>query len=361
MSPQNNKQIHTIDISWNLIIKILITLGVIMLGARVLQVIVTIFFGFVIASSLMPIVNYLSSKKLPRILSVIFSYILVISVFLIIGTVIIKPIQSGFSEFVTSVPDLIDRTIDSGVDLINKLPFGEVDKNQVVKYVNDYYEKNLTAEGVMDSVGKTFSTLTSVGGFIGSLFMAFILSVYMLVDHDSFIDILLLRIIDDEQRVLVKELIEEVEQKLGRWMISQLSLMLIIGSLSWIVLLILGVKFSLPLAAIAGLLTVIPSIGPLVSMIPAVVVAIVFKGFGWGLAVAIGYILIQQIDNTFITPRIMGNLAGTKPVIVVIGVMVGFSVAGVLGAIMTIPILVLLKILYDFFVKLKRLKVIGSK
>ncbi len=353
-------KVVTFDISWKLIYKVALIAGIILIGSKIASVIVVIFLGIVIASALLPLVKFFNSKKIPTIISVMLTYLLALIAIVAVGFLIINPVKADFKDFSANVPALISKTADMVVTTINKLPFGKVSEDQVMKFLNSSYEKYLTPESIMDSAGKTVSAISYIGGFIGSLAMALVLTTYILLDHDNFVDILILRIIDDKQRALVRELIIEVEQKLGRWFISMLSLMLIIGSMSFILLKIFGMKFSLPLAAIAGLLTVIPSIGPMISVIPAILVALIDKGYGWAAAVGVGYLIIQQIDNAFITPRIMGNLAGTKPVIVFIAVLIGFSLGDILGAFLTVPILALLRIFYDFYIKLKRLKIIGS-
>lgn len=360
-STKNKKDTITIDISWSLIFKVLLTIGLLMVGLRIIQVAIIIFVAYILASAFMPIVKFFETKKVPTVLAIVFSYLSATVIIVFLLAVIVQPILSDFSSLVSSMPDLIDKTVDAGVEVANRLPFGEVDKENALETVNNFYNNYFTTESIMKGAGATLSTITSVGGAVASFFISVILSVYIIIDHDTFLNLMLMRIIDDDQRELVKELVYEVEEKLGRWLISELGLILIIGSLSWIVLMIFGVKFALPLAALAGILTMIPSVGTATAAIPAILIVIIDRGIGWGIAVWAAFTVLQQIDGAFITPRIMGNVAGIKPVVVIIGIMVGFSLGGFLGAMLTIPIFVMAKILYESYVKFKRLKVMGGQ
>jgi predicted PurR-regulated permease PerM len=144
------------------------------------------------------------------------------------------------------------------------------------------------------------------------------------------------------------QLFRRIEERLGRWLRGQLFLGLIIAVLTYIGLVSLGVKYALVLALIAGLTELLPAIGPFIGAIPAVIVGL--SQDPWkGLFVAILYLVIQQLENNLIVPRVMSKATGLNPVIVIISLLVGAKVAGVIGVILAVPtVLIITTFLEDF-------------
>ena len=117
--------------------------------------------------------------------------------------------------------------------------------------------------------------------------------------------------------------------------------MLLIGIVTYFGLLLLGVPYPLALAVIAGLLEVIPILGPIISVIPAVIVA-------WSLVSPISavgviglYILIQQLESNLIVPKVMQKVIGFNPLVTLIGFMIGAKLLGLTGAILAIPLTII--------------------
>lgn len=127
---------------------------------------------------------------------------------------------------------------------------------------------------------------------------------------------------------------------------GQLTLMIIIGVLSWIGLTILGVPGAVGLAIVAGVLEIIPNLGPVIATIPAVIVALLqgstylpISPVWLAVIVALFYLLVQQLENSIIVPRVLGDAVGLPPLIVMTGVLVGTISAGILGALLATPVI----------------------
>jgi predicted PurR-regulated permease PerM len=135
----------------------------------------------------------------------------------------------------------------------------------------------------------------------------------------------------------VVQLINKIQRKIGKWLKGQLILSLIIGVLSYLGLLILGVKFALVLALIAAIGEFIPYIGPVISAIPAIFLAFVQSPIK-ALFVLILFIVIQQLENHLLVPKIMQKAVGLNPIISVVALLIGFEVGGVIGAVLAIPV-----------------------
>ena len=119
---------------------------------------------------------------------------------------------------------------------------------------------------------------------------------------------------------------------------------LIIGALSYIALVILGVNYSLLLALFAGITEIIPYIGPVLGAVPAVIIAFT-QGPIKGLFVVIVYVLIQQLENNFIVPKVMKKSVGLNPIIVIIVIMIGIKIAGIAGALLAVPFTAIIQVI----------------
>jgi predicted PurR-regulated permease PerM len=122
--------------------------------------------------------------------------------------------------------------------------------------------------------------------------------------------------------------------------------MIIIGVVTWVGATAIGLPGAFPLAVIAGVMELIPNLGPFLAAIPAVIVALIqgstylaVNNLIFALIVIGLYFLIQQLENTFIVPRILGEAVDLHPFVVLIGVVIGANVAGILGALLAAPVI----------------------
>lgn len=354
-----HKNTYNVDISLKSILLILGTLGAIYVGSQLLEIFMLLFFAFILSSSALPLVKALTLRKVPKGLSIFIVYILILLVIAGTLTLIFVPFATESKNLIENLPRYV-QTFISNLSAFNF--FGlTIDTAFVNKYLENIVSwlTNLLSTSGGDSVKSAIGTLFSVaGGFLSIVTMMF-MSIYMVTDHDNFVDLVLLRIVDEEKRTRVRKLVFDVEDKLGNWLIGQLSLCFIIGFLTWILLTVAQVPFALPLAVLAGLLESIPNLGPIISAIPATLFALLAGGPGTALIVLVGCIIIQQLENAVIVPRVMANAVGLKPIVVVIAVSAGFTLGGPTGALISIPVVVLAEILFQFYQDLQKLKAKG--
>jgi len=124
---------------------------------------------------------------------------------------------------------------------------------------------------------------------------------------------------------------------MGRWLQGQMFLMLIIFALDYLGLLLIGAPYALVLALIAGILEIIPYIGPIVSAIIAVSISFLHDPVT-GLLVLALFVLVQQLEGYVLTPLVMKRAVGLNPVVVILALMIGAKLGGVLGIIIAVPI-----------------------
>jgi predicted PurR-regulated permease PerM len=155
------------------------------------------------------------------------------------------------------------------------------------------------------------------------------------------------------------EIVFHIETKLGNWIRAELLLMTAIGTMTYIGLVLLGIDTALPLALLAGMLEIIPSIGPIISAVPAVIIALVIHPL-LGLSTIALYFLIQFLENNLLVPQIMQKTTGVNPLISLLGLMVGFRLGGTVGAVLAIPTILVIQTLGLRFFSLSRLEKISG-
>ena len=143
---------------------------------------------------------------------------------------------------------------------------------------------------------------------------------------------------------------QKIELRMGAWMRGELILMLVIGIATYIGLKVLGIKFALSLAFIAGLLEVIPIIGPIVASLPAFVVAS-STSFVLGGATLVLYVIIQQLENNVVVPYVMSKTAGIHPITTLIALAIGAKLGGLMGAIIAVPTALFIETVVSSYMK----------
>jgi predicted PurR-regulated permease PerM len=132
-------------------------------------------------------------------------------------------------------------------------------------------------------------------------------------------------------------LVLAVEKQVGGWVRGELVLMLIIGVLTYVGLILLGIPYALPLAVLAGLLEAVPNLGPTIAAIPVILMGLTISPL-IGLGGLLQSIVIQQLENNLIVPKVMQSATGTQPLVTILVLLVGFTLGGVAGAILSMPI-----------------------
>jgi predicted PurR-regulated permease PerM len=150
--------------------------------------------------------------------------------------------------------------------------------------------------------------------------------------------LVLLRAVPPPRARNVNEVWLEIEQKLGGWVRGELLLMLAVGVMSGLGYWVLGLPNPLLLAVLAALFEIVPMIGPILSSAPGILVALAATDPLKVLLLAAYALLIQQIENNVLLPRIMGHTVGISPLVVLVGILVGGALYGLPGAFLAVPI-----------------------
>ncbi|SDP28100.1 AI-2E family transporter [Clostridium gasigenes] len=172
-----------------------------------------------------------------------------------------------------------------------------------------------------------------------------IVTYYFLVDGELIYNKILL-ILPTRKRIVAKKILSNIDKILSRYIISQLFLSLIIGVLTFIILMLVGVKFALVLAILNGVFNIIPYFGPIIGGVPAVFVALIDSPSKAIWTIIVMFIL-QQLEGNILSPKITGDSTNMHPIIIIILLLIGEMFGGLVGMILAVPIGVIIKVIYE--------------
>lgn len=356
-SPEKSKKDRgstlTIDFSPKLMLFIILILAFIYFARQLLTVIFFLFFGFVIMSAMKPVVNWLKKRGISKGISITIAYFLLVVLILSLLVLVSVPFINQLTGLIEILPTWINDSLNFLEDF--SIAGYSFEIEMVSEYITNLIKEFPTADN-FKNVAAFITDFFSIGAFVVT---SMIFSVYLVSEHDTFADLLLIKIVSDEKRERVRKLVVDVEGKLGNWVLGQGVVSLCASVFTWIVLTILGVPFALPLAMFTGFMDLIPNLGSTLAGFAMALVALISVGPVSALIVLAAYILYQPLENGVITPKVMGNAVGLKPIIVLLGVIVSLIFFGIIGGFVAVPLMVVLQILYEFYIDLQKLKAKG--
>ena len=346
------KNFFTADINILTFFKILGFVGFVAFIYYMTELVALLFFSYVIYAALNTLVNKIQEVQIGKLKINRTSSIIIVSLgisgllFFLIWAVIGPSTQEAlklFSEFDSLVEDVKNRY---KLDYI----FGQFDFIDVQSKIGT--EISNTLSKFLENPQGLLTFGRSVFGGLLTTVTIISITVYQISQPGKIKD-LIVSFFYKKDREIAEKVMLEVEDNLGKWLGGQVFLMVLIGLLSYIGLSLIGIPFALPLAIILGLLDIIPIIGPIVGFIPLAVVALATAEPWQSVAALIFFVFIQQIEGNFLVPKIMQKSVGLDPVLVIVALMIGSQLLGVLGAIISIPVAVIIVILYQNWMKIK--------
>ena len=191
-------------------------------------------------------------------------------------------------------------------------------------------------QGGTDVLKNLVGTLAELGGIILDVILALVISLYLLIDGPGF-RARSLALIPTQHRAKVLFLEDNVSRVLGGYLRGQLTLAVIIGLAAGVGTALLGLPYAVVLGVLAGLFELVPMFGPILSVIPAVIVAL-FMPFPTVMWVLLFFLAVQQVENNVLAPRISGHAVGLHPLGAMFALLAGFQLAGLLGGLFAVPL-----------------------
>jgi len=323
-------QRSTMEVSFGTIIKFLAIILGLVLAYLIRDVIAIAFFALIIASVVSRPVNWLKKYHIPKTLSVLMIYIFIVAIFVVLIAIIVTPLAYELKQFAEFIP-IINSKLDSGIQFFRNFANSQ---GQLQQFFSTLSEK-ISQFGV-----SVFSLTGNFVGTITSFIIVFILSFYLSIENEG-VKKFIRSIVPVDKKDYVANLWERGQKKLSHWFGSQLLLGLIVGLMTFVGLTILRMPYALALSIMAGLFELVPTVGPILSAIPAVLIAFIKSPLLALITLAL-YIIIQQLENHLLVPKIMQKTTGLNPVITILALLIGVKLAGIVGMILAIPVTMLL-------------------
>lgn len=333
-----------------IIILALIPIALVLYKSQIQAVIPPMVISLLLAFILDPIVSFLTNRlRLSRGLAA--GLVILVLIIAMLGA-IATPVAA-----VPSIQQAVESMQEEATSVVNEIDsFLRQPPIEVMGYTLDlselYDELSTLLRSFISSVaqGTIDVVLNIASGFLWLIFILMI-TFYLLKDAARIVA-QMDRLPPQDYREDFVRLRQEITEVWQAFLRGQLLLGFVIAILVTVGCMALGVRYAPVLGLLAGLLEVIPNIGPTVASVPAILLALFqentllgMSNFWYAALVAGMYILIQQLENNFIVPRIMGRTLNLHPILVLVGVVIGGSLGGVLGMLLAAPTLATLKVI----------------
>ncbi len=245
----------------------------------------------------------------------------------------LPPVLRDLKQLSVQAPVRLPQLLDK----LKKIPFADqIDPDDLSDKLQTWASQQ---------AGHVLLSVTGVAGKLAEVISGFVLTLYFLFEGGLAYQ-WFLSFWPAPQRGRLDGTLQRASVQMGKWLLGQLSLMLIFGLTSTIVFLALHVRYAYALGVLTGLFNIVPVLGAAITFVLALIVAAV-DSWQRALGVAIFYFVYLQIENSFLAPRIMKARVGLPGLAILIALLLGFALEGILGALVAIPTAVLVSMLVD--------------
>lgn len=286
---------------------------------------------------LSPLVDYLSQKKLPRVLAVLCVYVIFVAALVTIVLVITPGLANSLQQISKELPQYMAKLEEHTAFLKQQydklgLPLEWEDlTGQIIEGTK------ALARWAVDGIGQLFS-----GIFF--LFLSLVVAFYLLKDAKK-MKAGLMKLVPQDYREQTSEFVTEVDQALRGYIRGQAIIAAIVGIAIGVGLFLFGVQYAILLGVAAGVFNVVPYLGPVIAIIPALLIGLLREPFSpwvllWILLLFVG---VNQVEAYFLAPHILAREVKLHPVAVIVAIVVGGAALGIVGVLLAIPALAALK------------------
>jgi predicted PurR-regulated permease PerM len=312
---------------------------------RFYSVILILFIAIVISTAIRPVVDWLYSRGVPRPAGIIAVYLglllLLVGFALLVAPVIIRQVATISQAVPAAYTRLRETMLSTPNLLVLRLAF------EMPPELTLSSAEPATSDEAFSAVAQLWQGIsvvfTAVFGILATLVLAF----YWTLDGERSKRAVMM-LLSNEKREEARELLATIEDKVGKYVAGQALLSLIIGAISLVAYLVIGLPYALVLAVTAGILEAVPVVGPVLAAIPAILIAIPL-GPDKLVAVIVANVAIQQLENSLLVPRIMKQAVGVSPLVTLLSLIAFSSLFGIVGALVAIPLAAVIQLLLERF------------
>jgi predicted PurR-regulated permease PerM len=332
--------VQKIDISSSSIWRFVLIVAVIWFVYVIRWLVLLLFGAVILSAAVQPIANRLEKFKIPRAVSVLVVYLVAAALLGLVITLVIPPLIEQTQSLLSSSPQLLMRA----EEWLRVLP--EEWRQGIVQSSQESLSRLGNQVGGLGA-NVFYRTRSFVGGIFTSFFMLAI-AFYLAIQRDALKR--LARLVVAKQHLpYVESRLDRVYKMVGWWALGQVALGIIIGLVTGIGLWLMGVKYALMLGVVAGVLEFIPVLGPVIAGGLAVTLTLA-QSFWLAMGVLVFAVVVQQLEGSVLVPAIMKRTTGLNPLVTIIAVLMGGSLAGILGILLAVPTATILTmLLQDIF------------
>lgn len=302
--------------------------------------------AIVIASAIEPGIAFIIQYRIPRFVAALLVYIFVFGSVFSVLYLFFPPIVTDTADFLSAMPRYLDT-----INVTNPLSSsgGATSAVGAQSQTQSFIQTLLSFQSVFTSNSSSILQLfvTFFGG-IFSLVLVIVLSFYFAL-QDTGVDDFLRLIMPIEHEEYAVDLWKRSQKKIGLWMQGQILLSVIVGILIYLGLLIIGIPYALLLSVFTAMAEIIPIFGSIIAGIVVVIVGYSDGGVALAAIVAGLFVVVNQFESNLIYPLIVKKIVGVPPLLVIVALIAGYTLAGFLGAALSVPVAaVLLEFISDF-------------
>lgn len=340
--------------SKTVIIKFIITVSAILFFIYIYKnflmvrtITLSILVAAMLAYFLNPMVKSVRKRlKISDNLAILTVFLIVILIFLILGFTVFPKTISDIKNLIIKFPEYYKQTLESINDFFNQYELFKginLDNELIVDNISKIYKKQTANAGNL-----LVNSAKNVMSFVFSLVLTPIFAFYFLKDKDKIKEKFKAMIPEARKERLIR-LFSNIHNDMTKYIIGKIKMAIFVGFATFIMLLALGVEFSFVIGIITCVADIVPYVGPLMGLIPAFVFAFIDSPIK-ALWIFILYILIQWVENNIVGPKILSKETGFHPIVVLFLLILGAALFGFLGMILSVPIALVIKTVYNEYV-----------
>lgn len=344
-----------------LVVIILFFLGKIDYALWPFQTVIAAVFAPILIAGLLyylirPFLHFLM-RYVPKVAGIAIVFLLIALIFTALIYFLGSPIKEQVASLAELAPETMEEMTEESEEAVSDFQFGGFSGTDLKNRATDYVER--ISSGLMENVMGILTTLMNVA--IVLIVVPFILF-FLLKDDDKLIPHLM-KYISEDHKPEGRKLMKDVDETLSTYIVSQAIVAAVVGTLMFIGYIIIGLDYALLLAIFAMFLIIVPFLGPLIGIIPAIFVALLSGDPFMAVKVLLVLLVVQQLEGNLVTPNIMGSRLKIHPLTIILLLLIAAALFGFIGILIAIPLYAVVKTLvhnFRLFIRLRKKREIAK-
>ncbi|WP_087677521.1 AI-2E family transporter [Garciella nitratireducens] len=288
--------------------------------------------SIIFAYLLNPIVNFLETRKINRSLSILLTYLTLISIFIVIGWTIIPAIVDETKNLIHDLPYYTEQ-VEKFLLMIRKST-----QAQLPVIFNNFIENSINSieDSIINKIKSISYIVVNFFSGILNIVMIPVVTYYFLKDKEYFKKIMI-ELMPKKWRIKILEIAKDSDRVIGGFVRGKIIVAIFVGVFTALGLYLLNINYAVIIGVVTGIIDIIPYFGPVIAAIPAIIIAF-FQHPIKAIWVIILFIIVQQIEGDVIGPKVIGSSVGLHPVAIIFSLLIGGTFFGVIGMILAVPV-----------------------